>query len=89
LGAKPLFNGVIVIVRPKPEAGADFYQVDALPESEGPHVDFCLERILDILSPTDNPIAKDWRDRCRDRLNNEMGEAPSPSMNRGCAGLGL
>jgi hypothetical protein len=51
------------------------------PETEGPYADFCPERILDMLSPTDNPIAMDWRHRCRDRLSNEMGEAPSPSMN--------
>jgi hypothetical protein len=76
-----IVEGVIVVVRPKPDAGADFYQVDALPETEGPYADFCPERILDMLSPTDNPIAMDWRDRCRDRLSSEMGEAPSPSMN--------
>ncbi|MGM4892035.1 hypothetical protein [Tardiphaga sp. 839_C3_N1_4] len=74
-------EGVIVVVRPKPEVGADYYQVDALPETEGPYADFCPERILDILSPTDNSMAKEWRDRCRERLENETGEAPSPSMN--------
>jgi hypothetical protein len=71
----------LTVVRPKPEAGADFYQVDPLPETEGPYAEFCPVRILDIMTPTDNSMAQEWRDRCRERLENEAGEAPSPSMN--------
>lgn len=77
-GGKTIIEGVVVVVRPKPEAGADFFRVDALPETEGPYADFCPERILDMLSPTDNSMVQEWRNRCRERLENEAGEAPSP-----------
>lgn len=36
-------------------------------EEEGPVLDFCPERILDLLSPTDDVLALHWRERCRDQ----------------------
>lgn len=77
---RSIVQGVIVIVRPKADA-ADFYEVDALAETDAPYANFCPERILDILTPTDDLMAQEWRDRCRERVRNEAGEAPSPPMN--------
>lgn len=77
---KPVVQGTIVVVRPRPEKGANVYLVSAIAEDEGPVADFCPQRILDVLSPTDSEHALDWRDRCRERLGDQMGEAPSPSM---------
>jgi hypothetical protein len=37
-------------------------------ESAGPYEDSCPAAILDLLSPTDDPDALDWRQRCRARL---------------------
>lgn len=34
----------------------------------GPYEDDCPGSILDLLSPTDNEHAKNWRQRCRTRL---------------------
>ena len=79
-----MLQGTIVVVRPKPEAGTDVYQVSAVPEYEGPYNDFSPERILDMLSRTENWTAQDWRDRCRERLSNEAGEAPSPRVAETC-----
>ena len=45
-------------------------------ESMGPCED-CPRRILDKLTDTDSETAKEWRKRCRDRLNNK-----TPDHNR-------
>lgn len=37
-------------------------------ETSGPFESGCPKRILDLLSPTDNENAKDWRARCRENL---------------------
>ena len=37
-------------------------------ETCGPWQDRCPKSILDLLSPTDNEFALDWRKRCRERL---------------------
>lgn len=77
---KPMIQGAVVVVRPKPEDGANAYLVSAIAEDEGPYASFCPERILDLLSPTDNELALDWRERCREQLIDEIGEPPSPSV---------
>jgi hypothetical protein len=77
---KPMIQGAIVVVRPRPEKGANAYLVSAIAEDEGPYASFCPGRILDMLSPTDNELALDWRERCRERLIDEIGEPPSPSV---------
>ncbi len=74
---RSIVQGVIVVVRPKPEAGTDFYQIDALADTDGPYANFCPERILDILTPTDDRMALEWRERCRQRLSNKPGAVPS------------
>ncbi|CAM5390418.1 hypothetical protein AFEL58S_01866 [Afipia felis] len=65
---KPVVQGAIVVVRPRPEEGASAYLVSAIAEGEGPYASFCPGRILDMLSPTDNELALDWRERCQARL---------------------
>jgi len=77
----PVIQGAIVVVRPRPEEGANAFLVSAIAEDEGPYASFCPQRILDVLSPTDNELALDWRERCMERLTEEMGEPPSPSIN--------
>lgn len=37
-------------------------------EDMGPAEDGCPARILELLTPTRNESARDWRDRCRRRL---------------------
>lgn len=37
-------------------------------ESMGPYVCQCPRRILDLLTPTDNETANEWRERCRKRI---------------------
>ncbi|MBN9598775.1 MAG: hypothetical protein J0G28_03740 [Afipia sp.] len=78
---KPVVQGAIVLVQPKPQEGTKAYLVSAIAEDEGPYASFCPQRILDLLSPTDNELALDWRERCRERLSDQMDEAPSSSMN--------
>jgi hypothetical protein len=37
-------------------------------EEMGPSEDFCPARILDLLTEPHNDHARDWRERCRDRI---------------------
>lgn len=44
-------------------------------ENMGPAEDGCPASILDLLTPTDNEAARDWRQRCWNRI----GRARTPS----------
>jgi hypothetical protein len=59
-------EAVVLMLQHDPEAGPDRYRVKDMAEEEGPVLDFCPERILDRLSPTDDVLASHWRERCRD-----------------------
>ncbi len=37
-------------------------------ESMGPYESDCPKAILDLLTPTDNPYAQAWRDRCQENI---------------------
>lgn len=52
---------------PKSKTGENFGYKDMV-ESMGPCEDDCPGTILDLLSPTDNEHAREWRQRCRARL---------------------
>lgn len=43
-------------------------------------VDYCPERILDQLTPTEDVLAAHWRDRCRVRMA-EIGRTSAFKMN--------
>ncbi|OYU90488.1 MAG: hypothetical protein CFE29_06395 [Bradyrhizobiaceae bacterium PARB1] len=60
-------EAVVLMVQHDPKAGADSYRLKDMAEEEGPVLDFCPERILDLLSPTDDVLALHWRERCRDQ----------------------
>lgn len=60
-------EAVVLMVQHDPEAGADSYRLKDMVEEEGPVLDFCPERILDLLSPTDDVLASHWRERCRNQ----------------------
>ena len=51
----------------KSKTGENFGYKD-MEESMGPYEDDCPGSILDLLSPTDNEYAQEWRQRCRARL---------------------
>lgn len=55
------------------------YDLSGIYEDEGPMSNFCPERILDLLSSTDSQLALDWRERCQERLQVEMGQTASRS----------
>lgn len=59
---------LVVLMRTsrKPGEYVNFYYKD-LTETMGPAEDACPDRILDLLSPTDNAYAIEWRNRCRAR----------------------
>lgn len=61
-------EGVVVLLKHDHERGKDQYQIKDLPESMGPTATYCPERILDLLSPTDNLYALEWREQCREEL---------------------
>lgn len=72
-GPSGLVRAVVLMLKHDPERGADGYRIKDIDEDEGPVVDFCPDRILDLLSPTENPFATHWRDRCRQRLTGTDG----------------
>ena len=46
-----------------------------IPENHGPIEDDCPESILDLLTYTDDPWAKGWRERCRNNLKRQLAVA--------------
>jgi hypothetical protein len=60
-------EAVVLLLQHDPEIGPDSYRLKDMSEEEGPVLDFCPERILDQLSPTDDVLASHWRERCRDQ----------------------
>lgn len=65
-GTAPYVFGAVFLVRHVPRArdGYTFGYKD-MDESMGPNADRCPLRILDLLSPTDEKYAIEWRERCR------------------------
>ncbi len=74
-------EAVVLLLRHDGKRGVDQYQIKDLPESMGPAASFCPERILDLLSPTENEYALEWRARCRDELVWLPRSASSAVMN--------
>lgn len=62
--AGDVVEGGILLVNPDPDSGENMYSMSGIYEDEGPVANFCPQRILDLLSPTDNEYALDWRERC-------------------------
>jgi len=58
-------EALVLLLQHDPEAGPDRYRLKDMAEDEGPVLDFCPQRILDQLSPTDDVLASHWRERCR------------------------
>lgn len=73
-------EAVVLMLQHDPEGGPDRYRLKDMAEEEGPVLDFCPERILDKLSPTDDVLAFHWRERCRDQAT-EASRNPSFAMN--------
>jgi hypothetical protein len=60
--------------------GNNVYRLKDMSEEEGPVLDFCPERILDQLTPTEDHLANHWRERCRERVGLQSGR-PAFSLN--------
>lgn len=71
-------EAVVLLIQHDPEGGADRYRVKDMAESEGPVVDFCPQRILDQLTPTEDHLANHWRERCRERVGQQSGRFAFP-----------
>lgn len=66
-------EGVVILLRfprGRKETGFD-YRI--LPEDAGPFADTCPKYVLDLLTPTDDDLAQDWRARCRHNLRFPKG----------------
>ncbi len=59
--------------RPKDPDGFNFGYKD-MDESMGPFLYNCPERILNLLTPTEYESARDWREKCRQRLAARRGK---------------
>jgi hypothetical protein len=73
-------EAVVLLLQHDQENGADSYRLKDMTEDEGPMVDYCPERILDQLSPTNDVLAAHWRERCRDRAA-KIGRTSAFTMN--------
>lgn len=71
-------QGLVVLQRRT--RGHDNYARKAITETMGPVHDRCPDRILDLLSPTDNEWANEWRARCRAR---NAAKRNQPRVHRG------
>jgi len=62
--------GVVVLTNAG-ERGSDYFNFGykSIEETMGPCESKCPKSILDLLTPTDNEFANEWRKRCRDNLN--------------------
>jgi hypothetical protein len=68
-------EAVVLLLKHDPDNGADRYLLKHMAESEGPIVDYCPDRILDQLSPTEDHLAKHWRERCREQAARISGRS--------------
>lgn len=77
-GAEAAF-AIICLVRwaPKARNGENFGYKN-MSESMGPHACRCPASVLDLLGPTDNPHALEWRQACRTRLALLARRKPKP-----------
>lgn len=68
-------SAVVCILDYQPKSDMNFGYKD-ITEDMGPNYYNCPERILKLLSPTDNQWAKDWRDKCYMNIANMKSKAP-------------
>ncbi len=74
---------VICLVRWNPRASDGYvFGYKDLSETAGPYESDCPLRILDLLSPTDNPVALDWRRRCHEGLLRRKRYIPDGALIR-------
>lgn len=64
-----IVEAVVLMLQHDPKTGPDCYRLKDMAEEEGPVLDFCPERILDQLTPTDDVLASHWRERCREQAS--------------------
>lgn len=76
--------GIVCLVRynPRDHEGYIFGYKD-MEESMGPCESECPERILDLLTPTDNQYAIEWRARCRQNAAARRAIARKPTPRPG------
>jgi hypothetical protein len=68
-------EGVVLLLKHDQKGGADRYLINDMGENEGPVVDYCPDRILDQLSPTEDHRATHWRERCREQATQNSSPA--------------
>jgi hypothetical protein len=68
-GEREVF-AVIILVRFNRSQEYNF-SYKAMDETEGPYQTKCPEKILKLLTPTNNKHANDWRKACWDRINDK------------------
>ena len=57
--------GVVVLTRQRSHCYLD---INVIKEDEGPKMYKCPKNILDILTPTTNEYALEWRNKCREQF---------------------
>lgn len=67
-GQEPVVFAAICLIRHVPRAknGCTFGYKD-MEETMGPYVYGCPDRLLDLLTPTDDESAQEWREKCREK----------------------
>lgn len=69
-------DAVVLMLQHDPEGGPDQYRIKDMAESEGPVLDLCPERILNLLTQTEDDFSNDWRERCREKAAHTRSSAP-------------
>lgn len=82
-GAREVWALVCLVhYNPRDPEGYVFGYKD-MSESMGPYESECPDVILDLLTPTDDATAIEWRRRCRDRAVDRRARAQKPSPQPG------
>lgn len=75
--------GVVCLVRWNPRAADGYaFAYKDMSEMAGPYEADCPLKILELLSPTDNPVALDWRRRCHEALLRRKRHLPDGALIR-------
>lgn len=71
--------GVVALTSTRLTNGMNFAYKD-MGESMGPYYYDCPESILNLLSPTDNEYALEWRKRCREKIKAKKEKRDKASL---------
>ncbi len=75
-GRRKEVSAIVCLLKQGQSAYYNNFGYKDMSEDMGPIASNCPERILNLLTPTDNKYALSWRKRCRDNIERRRGRVP-------------